>query len=58
MDSEWNKCNFCKNYDSFEGCQDWTCDGFSYFEVAQDKVIEMAKQKEISCSDVLALMEG
>lgn len=51
---EWNKCNFCKNYDSFDGCQEWTCS----FEVEQEKVIEMAKEKEISCSDVLALMEG
>ena len=55
---EWDKCNFCKNYDDFEGCDDWYCDSRSNFELSQDKVIEKAKQKEISCADVIILMEG
>ena len=55
MRSEWDKCNFCKYYDDFDGCQiiSWECD----FKLSQDRVIEKAKQKDISCSDVLALME-
>lgn len=50
---EWNKCNFCKNYDTYDGCEEWECN----FKVWQDKVIETAKEKDISCSDVLALIE-
>lgn len=57
MRSEWDKCNFCKNYDDFEGCDGWYCDNRSNFELSQDKVIEMAKRKEISCADVIILME-
>lgn len=53
MIDEWDKCNFCKNYDDFDGCEEWTCN----FRVSQDKVIETAKDKGISCTDVLALIE-
>ena len=55
MRSEWDKCYFCKRYDTYDGCG---CDGWGcYFAPAQEKVIEMAKEKDISCSDVLALIE-
>lgn len=57
MRNEWDKCNFCKIYDTYEGCDDLYCDNGSDFELSQDRVIEMAKQKDISCADVIALIE-
>ena len=53
MIDEWDKCNFCKNYDTYDGCEEWECN----FKVWQEKVIETAKEKDISCSDVLVLIE-
>lgn len=57
MRDEWDKCNFCREYDDFDGCTNWFCNNKEDFELSQEKVIEKAKEKEISCSDVLALME-
>ena len=57
MRSEWDKCNFCKNYDICAAFDDWYCDNGSDFVLSQDRVIEMAEQKGISYTDVLALIE-
>lgn len=54
---EFCKCNFCTSYDIYEGCM-WGCgengDGFI---PNTERIIEKAKEKGISVSDVLALIE-
>lgn len=52
---EFNKCNFCKWYDSYEGCE-WGCDNHESFEPVKDRLIEKAKEKGISISDLIALI--
>lgn len=52
MRSEWDKCYFCIYYDEYDGCDGFGCE----FELSENKVIEKAKEKEISCADVIALI--
>ena len=55
MMSEWNKCQFCKwNYDT--GCEAM-CTGHDEYEPVVDLLIEKAKEKGISVTDVIALIE-
>ena len=58
MMDEFDKCRFCIKYDNFDGCTDDFC--FSplreYFEPSKDRIIEKAKEKNISISDVIALI--
>ncbi len=55
--NEFCKCNFCTSYDIYEGCE-WGCsDGYDSFHPNTDRIIEKAKEKGISVSDVLALIE-
>lgn len=55
MRNEFNKCYFCKSYDEWEGCE-CGCNNKEGFEADHDKIIKKAKEKEISCADVIALM--
>lgn len=55
MDNEFKKCNFCKCYDEFEGCE-WGCDNYKGFEPNNDKIIKKAKEKGISVADIVALI--
>lgn len=53
--NEFDKCYFCKCYDEYEGCE-WGCDDKSGFDPDHDKIINKAKEKHISVTDVIALM--
>lgn len=55
---EFDKCRFCKKYDSFDGCTDYFCckPTREYFEPSRDRIIEKAKEKGISISDVVTLI--
>lgn len=56
MRDEYNKCNFCKYYDTFDGSTGWGCANYDSYEPDKDKLIEIAHQKEISVSDLIALI--
>lgn len=55
---EFDKCRFCKKYDDFDGCTDDFCCRVTreWFEPSKERIIEKAKEKEISVSDVIALI--
>lgn len=55
MRKEFDKCYFCKYYDTYEGCE-WGCDNKTGFEPDNDRIIVKAKEKNISVADVIALM--
>lgn len=55
MKNEFNKCYYCKNYDEFEGCE-CICDNKEDFEPDHNRIIEKAKEKEISVTDVISLI--
>jgi len=55
MYTEFRKCNFCKSYDEFEGCE-WGCNNYESFEPNNDRIIEKAKEKGISVADIIALI--
>ena len=57
MMDEFDKCRFCKNYDSFDGCVNfYPCnDMHNYFVPNKDRIIEKAREKGITVSDVIAL---
>ena len=55
MMSEWNKCRFCVwNYDT--GCEVF-CRDHEEYKPDPDRLIEKAKEKGISVTDVIALIE-
>lgn len=53
--NEYDKCYFCKSYDEYEGCE-YGCENNTGFEPDYDRIIEKAKEKNISVVDVIALM--
>lgn len=55
MRSEFDKCNFCKSYDEYEGCE---CGCFEKqdYEPVSHRLIDKAKEKSILVSDVIALI--
>lgn len=55
MMDEYCKCRFCKSYDEYEGCE-WGCDNFESYEPNKNRLIEKAKEKEISVVDLIALI--
>lgn len=55
MMDEYCKCRFCKLYDEYEGCVDG-CNNFEDYKPNKNKLIEKAKEKEISVSDLIALI--
>lgn len=56
MRDEYDKCNFCKHYDTFDGCMDWYCNNYESYNPDKDKLIEVAQQKGISVSDLITLI--
>lgn len=57
MSDEFKKCLFCKHYDNFDGCMDvYGCNNYDSFEPNKNRIIEKAKEKHISVSDVIALI--
>lgn len=58
MLDEYDKCRFCKKYDSFDGCTDYFCGSAikEYFEPNRESIIEKAKEKGISVADLIALI--
>lgn len=58
--NEWCKCNFCKTYKygsyySGSGC-DW-CSNYSSYTPDSNALIKAAKDKGISVTDVIKLIE-
>ena len=55
---EFNKCRFCSKYNDYEGCTDDFCCSATrdYFIADTDRIIEKSKEKGISVSDVISLM--
>lgn len=56
MRDEFDKCEFCRHHDSFEGCSLFGCDNYDDFKPAKNRLIEKAKEKHISVTDVIALI--
>lgn len=54
MMNEWCKCNFCK-CNTWDQC-DW-CSNYSAYKPNADALIEVAKDKGISITDVIKLIE-
>lgn len=54
---EYDKCRFCKYYDTYEGCTNYYCDFGNCFIAAKEKIIAKAKEEGISVADVIALMK-
>lgn len=55
MVNEFDKCNFCRCYDEYEGCE-YGCYDKEGFVPNHDKIIQKSKEKRISVQDVIALM--
>ena len=55
MRNEFNKCYFCKSYDDYDGCE-WECNNKEDFSPDHNRIIEKAKEKDISVQDVIALI--
>ena len=56
MMDEFCKCRFCVNYDTYEGCQDWGCFNKDSFKPSKYRIVEKAKESDLSVADVIALM--
>jgi hypothetical protein len=54
--AEYDKCNFCKWFSIYVGCQNDYCYYKEDFEANTDKIIEKAREKGISVADVVALI--
>lgn len=58
MLNSWSKCNFCRNYDTFDGCENEVdCEMYDCFRPDQNRIIQRAKDENISVSDVIALIK-
>ena len=54
--NEFSKCNFCREYyDEFDTCK-WRCLNHKNFEPNNDKIIQKAKVKGMSVTDVVTLI--
>lgn len=53
--NEFDKCNFCREKYTFDGC-DW-CENKNRYKPDPEKILEKAKERGISCSDVIALIK-
>jgi len=56
MMDEFDKCRFCRSYDNFDGCADDYCVSKEHFEPHKERIIEKAKEMNVSVSDVIALI--
>ena len=56
MLKEYCKCRFCKWYDNYEGCEA-ICHDYDEYEPVTTKIIEKAKEEDISVADVLVLID-
>ena len=56
MMDEYDKCQFCKWYDDYDGCQNWYCEGKDDFEPNKQRIIEKAKETGLRVADVIALI--
>ena len=52
---EYDKCNFCKWYDIYEGCEQ-PCSNKDCFEANTNKIIAKANEDGITVADVIALI--
>ena len=58
MLDEFDKCRFCKWYDDYEGCTNVFCcpDDRNDFKMNVERVVEKAKEMNMSVTDVVTLM--
>lgn len=54
---EYNYCRFCKYYDDFDGCTQWSCYNNENYSPNKYKILSKAKEQNISVTDVIALIE-
>lgn len=54
--NEWCKCNFCNPTWGVDNSCNW-CSTYSNYTPDADKIIDVAKEKNISVSDVIKLIE-
>ena len=54
--NEFDKCRFCQSYDEEKGCADITCWSRYHYRLDVDKIINKAKERGISVTDVLNLI--
>lgn len=55
--SKFEKCKFCMAYDDFEGCRTlFQSSDKSCFKPNNDKIIETAKELNMSIADLVALI--
>lgn len=52
---EYCKCRFCKSYDRYEGCF-YGCDNYEGYSPDRNRIVEAAKEKGISVTDMIALI--
>ena len=55
MMDEYCRCRFCKSYDEYDCCE-WGCYNFKNYKPNKNRLIEKAKEKEISVTDLIALI--
>lgn len=55
MDS-LKKCNFCQQYDEYEGCE-LGCDNYEDFKADKWKMVDFAHEHGISVTDLIVLIE-
>lgn len=55
MTDEFDKCNFCQERHTFDGCD--RCEDKLRYKPDPEKIIEKAKERNLSVSDVIALIE-
>lgn len=57
MFDEYNKCRYCKHYDSFDGCENMLCENKSEYLPDKNRIIKKAKEKGITVSDLICLID-
>lgn len=57
MRNEFCKCYFCRSYDEYEGCE-YGCNSHEGYTPDTDRLIRKSKEKDISVSDVIALINA
>ena len=57
MRNEFCKCYFCRSYDEYEGCE-YGCKSQEGYTPDTDRLIRKSKEKDISVSDVIALINA
>lgn len=60
MTDRFEKCNYCSHYDEEEGCMNLNYDTYykdHCFRANKEKILEKAKEMDVSVTDLLALIK-